>query len=60
MNWASVMGKLRVTYKVPVGTDHLGDLIIRGSTILKWKIKREDMDWLDWVWLRTGMWYVFL
>jgi hypothetical protein len=39
MNWARVIGQLRVTYKVPVETDHVGDLTISGNTILNEKYR---------------------
>jgi hypothetical protein len=38
MNWAGVLGKMRVTYKIPVGTDNMGELTISASKhIMKMK-----------------------
>ena len=40
-NWSRVLWKLRVTYKVPVGTDNTGDLTISAS---KHIMKMENIE----------------
>lgn len=40
-NWSRVLGKLRVIYKVPVGTDIMGDLTISAS---KHIMKMENIE----------------
>jgi hypothetical protein len=37
INWARITEQLRVTYKAPVETDHMGDLTISGNKILNEK-----------------------
>lgn len=50
-NWSRALGKLRVTYKVPVGADNMGDLTISASKhIMKMEnIEREWGCWLRWL-----------
>jgi len=40
-NWSRALGKLRVTYKVPVGADNMGDLTISAS---KHIMKMENIE----------------
>jgi len=40
-NWSRVPGKLRVTYRVPVGTDNMGDLTVSAS---KHIMKMENIE----------------
>lgn len=43
MNWSRVLGKLRVTYRVPVGTDNTGDLTISARKhIMKMENKKRE------------------
>jgi len=43
MNWSRVLGKLRVMYKVPVGTDNTGDLTISARKhIMKMENKERE------------------
>jgi len=40
-SWSRVLGKVRITYKVPVGTGNSGDLKISAS---KHIMKRENIE----------------